>query len=110
MALKWILEDSTIKFGNVEYHRDLKGNGHVNGGGMFIRRSYLDGTITYLLYGESQDFGTITENEFLTTTKFSLPFRDSYKQVSIKFSTALHLEDAMRENNEEKTKEIKICI
>lgn len=62
MARKWILNDNEIRMGNVGYHRELKEkNSHVHGGGFF---EFVEED-TVLFFGESQDFGQITEEQFI---------------------------------------------
>lgn len=62
MARKWIVENSDIKLGNVEYHSELcKNREDVIGGGYF----WFDTAKKKLfLYGKSEDFGVVKIENF----------------------------------------------
>ncbi len=69
MARKFIIQDNTLKVGNVVMHEDLKNeqsNEPVLGGGYW----YIDREKNILyLYGKSIDFGRVTKKEIIEVRK-----------------------------------------
>lgn len=90
MALKWILQSGEIRFGNVEFHRQLnKGSDPIIGGGLFHLDPDTKEPTILILYGMSHDFGQITEEDFMKATLNLNRLHINSKTVEVYFSNKL---------------------
>lgn len=96
MALKWVINDECLIFGNVEFHEDLIGQGSDKnktvGGG---RWHYDRQTNIMYFWGSSVDFGQVTEEEFINAFK-----QPSVELATIVFSLKLDFNDVLKEYEE----------
>lgn len=91
---KFIITDNQIRLGHVAFHKDLANkDAKIDGGGLF----HIDNDWkTLRLYGESHDFGPVTEQQVVAALPNSWRLRPlvGYKVL---FSTQTTLEKALQD-------------
>ena len=95
MARKFIINNNDLILGNVEMHEDLLGGRKENktiGGGFW---NYDVDTNTMYFYGESMQFGSVTEEQLLAANK-----QLSVEKANIVFSTKKYFGEVLIEQQE----------
>lgn len=90
---KWIIEDGLLKLAICKYHKQLASDPKkVIGGGWFF---YEKESKSFVLYGSSHDFGSITKEEFEKCELYTKRGTFKRKGLVVKFTIAQSLEEAM---------------